>query len=76
MAAFTSWSVFKGSVNEGMQSFNHGKPKSETTPLCTVPCLLKELYAVTVHGPGLLIAQFVFPVTTPLPLTRGPGLKS
>lgn len=59
-----------------MLSFNHGKPKGETIPLRTVACLPKELYAVTVRGPGLLIAQFVFPVTTPLPLTRGPRLKS
>lgn len=59
-----------------MPAFNHRKPKGESTPLCTVACLLKELYAVAVHGPGLLIAQFVFPVTTALPVTRGPGLKS
>lgn len=59
-----------------MPGFNNVKPKGESTPLRTVACLLKELYAVAVHGPGLLIAQFVFPVTTPLPLTRGPGLKS
>lgn len=59
-----------------MPNFNHGKPKGDTTPQHTVACLLKGLYAVTVHGPGLLIAQFVFLVTTPLPLTRGPGPKS
>lgn len=59
-----------------MPSFSKGKPKGESTPLRTVACLPKELYAVTVHGPGLLITQFVFPVTAPLPLTRGPRMKS
>lgn len=42
----------------------------------TVACLPEELYAVTAHGLDLLMAQFLSPAATLLPLTRGPGLKS